>query len=198
VVGRRLSRRDLFRRAAPETLEHVNVKLREELDIPLPARRRPPGAVPEAEFLSLCTRCGDCVAACPHKAIHTLTAQAGLGADTPVMVPDSRACHMCEGFPCATACPEGALVTPSTRVVKLGTVTLDESTCLPFSGPECGACADWCPGGVRALTLKLGRPRVDGAACVGCGLCIVACPVEPAALRLEPLSESDSCTGTND
>lgn len=188
MAAGKLSRRALFRRGVPQALEHVNTSVRKELEIPLPLRRRPPGAVAdETTFLGLCTRCGDCVTACPHSAIHTLTAAAGIGADSPVMVPDERGCHMCEGFPCAAACPEAALVVPCEPVWNLGRVFLDESRCLPFMGPECGACANTCPGEVRALTLKLGRPRVDAESCIGCGLCIVACPTSPAALKLEPL-----------
>ena len=30
---------------------------------------RPPGAVPEEEFLAKCTKCGLCVEACPYKAL---------------------------------------------------------------------------------------------------------------------------------
>ena len=78
----------------------------------LPIRRRPPGALPEETFLARCTACGDCIKACPHNAIHVLAEWVKPGTGTPVMVPDSRACHMCEGFPCAAACGEGALAQP--------------------------------------------------------------------------------------
>ncbi len=167
-----LSRRGFLRRSRPEPA--------------LPLRRRPPGALPEAAFLARCTGCGDCVKACPHNAVHVLAEWVRPGAQTPVMVPDSRACHMCEGFPCAAACPEKALIVPGEPWI-LGTVSVDTEACLPFRGPECGACAGLCPEGVEALTLLRGRPSVDAASCVGCGLCIEACPVRPAALKLDPL-----------
>lgn len=156
----------------------------------LPTRRRPPGALrDEHEFLARCTACGDCVVACPKNAVHTLAAHVRPGAGTPVMVPDARACHMCEGFPCAGACTTGALHVPEAPTWKLGTVAIDPTRCLPYLGPECGACAGLCPPGAEdALTLVARtRPKIDPARCVGCGLCIEACPTRPAALTLAPV-----------
>jgi ferredoxin-type protein NapG len=152
----------------------------------LPIRRRPPGALPEETFLARCTACGDCIKACPHNAIHVLAEWVKPGTGTPVMVPDSRACHMCEGFPCAAACGEGALAQPQGPWF-LGTVSIDIFKCLPFRGPECGACAGLCPSGADALRLRRGRPEIDPERCVGCGLCIEACPVKPSAIKLDPL-----------
>ena len=152
-----------------------------------PKRRRPPGAVPESDFLAGCTACGDCVVACPHNAIHTLAEWVEPGAHTPVMVPENRPCHMCEGFPCAQACPEGVLKVPETPAVKLGEAVIDPTRCLPYIGPECGACAGLCPSGVDALRIKADLPVLDGDACVGCGLCIGACPTRPAAIEMVPL-----------
>ena len=151
----------------------------------LPARVRPPGAVEEREFLSRCTACMDCVEACPHRAIHTLAAHVRPGAGTPVMVLESRACHMCEGFPCAAACGEGALVVPEQKVVDYGFARIDGGRCLPFMGPECGACVGLCPEGAQgALELDRTRPFIDEERCVGCGKCVEACVVRPSAISL--------------
>ncbi len=177
---RALSRRNLFRRFVPEATEQLARTVQQEL----PEWRRPPGAVEEARFLDLCTRCDDCADACPHAAVHTLAAWVAIGAGTPVMVPDSRACHLCEGFPCAAACPTGALRVPETRLWKLGTVRLVTERCLPYMGPECGACAGLCPADAPALTLTLTRPAIDAETCVGCGRCIEACPTLPKAIEL--------------
>lgn len=187
---RALNRRTLLRRFVPEATEGVAQKVSEVLPerAQPPLRRRPPGAVEEARFLRLCTRCDLCVEACPPKAIHTLRNTAGIGGETPVMVPDSRACLMCEGFPCAAACPEGALEVPDNTVWKLGSAELVPEHCLPFMGPECGACAGLCPDDAPALTLRLGRPTLDADTCVGCGKCIEACPTTPKSIRMVPLS----------
>lgn len=155
-----------------------------------PVRRRPPGAVREEHFLQLCIACGDCAEACPHDAVHTLADWVEHGARTPVMQPDSRPCHMCAGFPCAAACQEGALRVPSSATWAMGTVAIAEDRCLPFLGPECGACAGTCPHGLDALRLERGRPSVDPVECVGCGLCIDACPVDPPAIVLMPLEQN--------
>lgn len=153
----------------------------------LPPRRRPPGAAPEALFLQRCNNCHDCVTACPHNAIYTLADHVELGAGTPVMLPHERPCLMCDGFPCAQACTTGALTVPETSAWPLGKVRLVESRCLPFLGPECGACGGLCPDGVEALAIRRNRPVIDDEACVGCGKCIEACPVRPGAIELVEL-----------
>jgi len=180
-------RRRWLRGLLPKGAEAVGRAVGKAVDARLPVRRRPPGAVSEALFLAGCTRCMQCVEACPHNAIHTLDVSTALGAGTPVMVPEARACHMCDGFPCAAACPEGVLEVPPGPVWRLGAARIEPQRCLPYRGPECGACAGWCPEGAPALTLRLGKPRIDPAVCVGCGLCIAACPTRPIAIAMEPL-----------
>lgn len=153
----------------------------------IPSHPRPPGAVAEPLFMMRCTRCDACVEACPHLAIFTFTDAAGVVAGTPVMSVAERACHLCEGFPCAAACPEEALAVPETGTWRFGRVRIDPARCLPFMGPECGACAGLCPSEAQALRLRAGRPEVDADACTGCGLCIEACPTSPKAIVFEEL-----------
>ena len=159
---------------------------------PPPPRRRPPGAVAERRFLAGCTGCNDCVKACPENAIFSLAPDVSPGAGTPVMRPAERPCTMCDGtFPCVSACPEGVLEMPQGAVWRLGLVQIDTARCLPFRGPECGACARLCPEGARgALTLRRGRPVIDPELCVGCGLCIDACITTPSSIQLSPLSSA--------
>lgn len=174
----------------PAAAEVVGEVVGREVARRLPARRRPPGAIAEAAFLAACTRCMACVEACPHRAIYTLAPSVKLGAGTPVMVPDERPCHQCEGFPCAQSCEPRALRPPTGAAWRLGRVEVDPSACLPFRGPECGACAGLCPTPTPALRLRLGRPVIDADLCVGCGLCMPACPTRPVALRLAPLGDA--------
>lgn len=165
-----------------------------------PIERRPPGAVAEPLFLTLCDGCGECVEACPHAAILTYPDGSGARAGTPVMRPERRPCHLCDGYPCITACPTGALRSPPpspasdgaevTPTWSLGTVALDTERCFAYAGPECGACVDWCPRDVEAIRLVGWRPRLRPEACVGCGLCIEACPMTPPAISLEPARAS--------
>ncbi len=65
----------------------------------------------------------------------------------------------------------------------LAIVTIDETRCLPYRGPECGACRDSCPV-PDALTWEGSRPRIDQEHCLGCALCREACVVEEKAVRI--------------
>lgn len=147
-----------------------------------PSPLRPPGAPDEATFLELCTRCDKCMAACPHDAITRFSVDAGELIHTPVLSPADRACHLCDGYPCVAACEDGALTPPGERPWPLGKVTINEDSCFAFKGPECGACVGVCPRGVDAMSLVRWRPVVDREACVGCGVCLEACPVRPPAI----------------
>ena len=171
-----LGRRNWLKNLLPQAVDTVATAVSQTL----PKHLRPPGAVDEASFLALCTACNDCVLACPPRAIFTLNE--GLGAKTPVMAPDERACLMCDGWPCATACTTGALRVPTTPTVRFGTVSISRDHCFTFRGPECGACGGLCPGNLRAITFSRARPSVDEEACVGCGRCIDACPTSPKAI----------------
>lgn len=182
-----LARREWLKGLLPAARDVAAQHLLRPLERVFPPRRRPPGAGVEASFLALCTRCGECAAACPHAAVHTYRESAGVLAGTPVLVPDQRPCHLCDGYPCAAACEAGALTLPGEATWPLGEVRLVEERCIAFAGPDCGACASLCPPDAEALGLVRGRPVVDGEVCVGCGLCIEACPVLPEAIELLPL-----------
>jgi ferredoxin-type protein NapG len=63
---------------------------------------------------------------------------------------------------------------------------IDTKVCLPYSGPECGACESACP--VKdALIFELEKPVIDLEHCVGCALCREACIVEDKAINIKPL-----------
>ncbi|MEZ4340441.1 MAG: 4Fe-4S binding protein [Sandaracinaceae bacterium] len=173
----------------PSLVDALAERVEERVLAPLPRRRRPPGAVPEARFLALCTRCDACVEACPHGAVFRYVKTAGELARTPVLRPDRQACHMCEGFPCAAACETGALAVPTARAVSLGVVRIDEGRCFTFLGPECGACGGLCPTDRPAIVFSDSTPRLIDEHCVGCGLCIGACPTRPPAIEILPLTE---------
>jgi ferredoxin-type protein NapF len=185
-VTERTSRRKWLSSLLPMAVDGASSLVEAKIERRLPARRRPPGAVGEALFLTLCTRCDACVEACPHLAVHKLNPETGVAAGTPVMRPAQRPCFMCEGFPCAAACEEGALEVPRGAVWPLGKVHLDLDLCLTTKGPECGACARLCPPGVSAIAMAGLQPRLDQEACVGCGRCVEACPTTPKAITLLP------------
>ena len=163
-----MERRDLFSRML-------------RLDLPLggdPGWPRPPGALDEASCLAACTRCDACIVACPHGAIGKLPE--GPTAGSPAMNPNVAPCHLCADTPCIKACEDGALAPIDATDIFLGLAEIVEARCLPFRGPECGACRSSCP--VGALHTRLGRPSIDPQICNGCGLCRADCPVWDQAI----------------
>ncbi|OPX27576.1 MAG: 4Fe-4S ferredoxin [Campylobacteraceae bacterium 4484_166] len=72
-------------------------------------RLRPPGAVEEKKFLSLCIKCGQCLQVCPYHSIFLVDISHGHGVGTPYIDANIRGCWACKAVPCVLACPSGAL-----------------------------------------------------------------------------------------
>lgn len=154
---------------------------------------RPPGAVDEVSFLSLCTRCDACIPVCPAHCITKAPPAGGLAAGTPILLLDREPCTVCPDMPCAVACPTGALVVPERGWTdyRLARLELVPERCIAFHGVECGVCARDCPVGEAALALDdAGRPVLKAEGCVGCGVCVKVCVTTPPSLVIHPLTES--------
>ena len=188
-----MDRRDFFRRGFSKATE-VAVKVADKR-VSDRAKHwiRPPYAIPELDFLLACTRCNACIDACPHDVIFPLSAR--LGADvvsTPALDLLTKGCHLCDDWPCVTACEPKALTLEETNekgevdLPKFALAEINTATCLPYSGPECGACESECP--VKgALIFEREKPTINLDYCVGCGLCREACIVEGKAIDIKPL-----------
>ena len=72
-------------------------------------RLRPPGAVPEDEFIGLCIKCGQCLQVCPYDSIKLEDIDGKAAVGMAYIEPRERGCYLCEAFPCILACPSGAL-----------------------------------------------------------------------------------------
>ncbi len=153
---------------------------------------RPPGALPEHDFLAACIRCFQCGSVCPNQCIRFAGSSGGAaGAYAPYIRPREQACILC--MKCTQACPTDALTPIAadsgsiTAAVKMGVAWVNEDLCYSYNGRPCGVCYYACPFPDKALKLALyAKPEVDEDACVGCGNCERACIHIPQAIRVTP------------
>lgn len=187
-----LSKRDLLRRGMKRVGEAgafaVEMAMDSVADRFAPLVARPPGALAEVHFLMACTRCGDCVKACPTGAILNLDDRAGVAAGTPFLdVNHHKPCVACAHVPCAPACRHGALRPVKIADAVLGTAEIDRDTCFAWNGRACQKCVTACPVRDTAMLIdEEGRPYVDPRHCIGCGMCRWACPTNPKSIRVQP------------
>jgi ferredoxin-type protein NapG len=156
---------------------------------------RPPGAIAEADFLSRCTRCGDCFTACPHEAVVTAPARLRAAAGTPVIDAASAPCQQCADTPCIEACAPNAL--SANAPLKMGTARIETMDCLAWQRSFCTVCSERCPV-PDAITLDQGRPTIDASVCTGCGVCLYVCPAPRKAVMLLPNIQRPSWLEVND
>ncbi len=146
---------------------------------------RPPGAVPEDDFLNMCIKCGQCAEACKsrdsnpdrtHQKSTLKMAKAGEGVPigTPFFIPTEIPCYMCTDIPCVPVCPTGALdeALVSSEVEgkqeldinksEMGLAVVDEESCVAFWGIQCDACYRACPLLDEAISLKYERNEMTG------------------------------------
>lgn len=151
-----------------------------------PGVLRPPGARGEDEFVGLCTRCGNCVGACPSGIIERDMGQSGwTGFLTPVLTFEKDYCRE-DCVRCMQVCPSGALGRLSLDEkagMKLGLPVVDMNLCLLGEDRDCSACKRWCPyDAIRYVfseTEYALKPQIDIEKCTGCGACEAACPTKP-------------------
>jgi ferredoxin-type protein NapG len=181
-------RRDFFKdsivsvaKAAKEYSTHAEAVP----DKPAPAMRmdwlRPPGAVGETLFLERCTKCSDCVKACPHGSI--VFHQDG----TPVLFPDQVPCYLCEDVPCIAACATDALLPVAGRDhIRLGLAVVNHRLCTAEQG--CHACVAKCPTDALSMDFDGQRLAVTAERCVGCGMCEHICRTvnDHIAIKVNP------------
>jgi ferredoxin-type protein NapG len=153
--------------------------------IPLDVWLRPPGAVAEKQFVSTCTRGGDCVKACPVQCIK-IDSTGAKGGGLPYIDADTSACIVCSGLHCMHACPSGALEPVALADIDMGTAVWHEELCVRKSGEECRICVDDCPLGEVAIGISHGRIAVKPLGCIGCGMCQERCPTTPKSIVVIP------------
>lgn len=173
---------------------------------------RPPGSLPEKDFLKLCQRCGLCMKVCPTNVINPTLSEAGMaGFWTPNLIMIQGYCEYTCTL-CGSVCPTGAIQHLSAKEkienpVRIGSAHIDRGRCLPWSGNgPCIVCEEHCPTSPKAIhlkkevglspdgeTVRVELPYVDLKRCVGCGICEYKCPVMgKPAIRVIAAGESRS------
>ena len=162
---------------------------------------RPPGARPETGFMSLCSRCAQCMKVCPTNVLQPSLHSGIEGFFTPELSFVHGSCDWsCNE--CGKVCPTGAiqpLALEAKRATVIGRAAIDRNRCIPWADfKDCLVCQELCPTpekaivfqpetvrdpGGAAVTLK--RPWVVAERCIGCGICQEKCPVPyEAAIRV--------------
>lgn len=168
---------------------------------------RPPGAIPERDFLNVCIHCGKCMKVCPTNGLQPCIFEAGInGLWTPKLVPRIGGCEKNCNM-CGRICPTSAirnLPLEEKTYAKIGTAVIDRSRCIAWEQDKvCLICDEACPYNaisslnetIRGTTLL--RPFVDERICTGCGLCETQCPIEgESAIQIHSIGEERISTGS--
>ncbi|MBT5469130.1 MAG: 4Fe-4S dicluster domain-containing protein [Nitrospina sp.] len=150
---------------------------------------RPPGAISEKAFLQACSRCDECIHACPKDAIQRAPKKMGfLIHNTPYIDPMRNPCVMCTDLPCIPACPDGALLpVQELSDVSMGYAVLDKKKCQAYGDTFCQQCVIDCPvpGAIHQVN---DQPIIDKNICTGCGVCMRSCSTVniPLAIKIKP------------
>lgn len=169
---------------------------------------RPPGSLPENDFINRCVRCGECMKVCPANGLQPTLLEAGLeGIWSPMFNMRLGYCEYTCTL-CGQVCPTGAiqkLTEQQKKDVKIGLAFIDVSRCLPYAfSISCIVCEEHCPTPDKAIVFEekeiithdglaktLKFPRVDPLRCIGCGICENKCPVmDKRAIYITSVNET--------
>ena len=155
-----------------EYIKHSDASPAPQVQAPIPERTdwlRPPGAVEELDFLQRCTKCGDCLDACPPSAIQQHPQD-----ETPIIFAEDSPCLLCQDFPCISVCETEALLpVHNQRDVNMGLAVVSHRECTAANG--CNACVPKCPTEALSMNFSNFQISVDQLCCVGCGVCQQVC-----------------------
>ncbi len=157
---------------------------------------RPPGAIPESDFLRRCIRCGQCMKACPTNGLQPSWGIQGIeGIFSPLLMSRIGPCEP-ECNACGAVCPTGAILDlplADKRKAKIGTAVVYPELCLAWAeGRSCVVCQEVCAYGAVQVkphgNSKVPVPIITQNKCFGCGFCERHCPVRIPAIVVQPLN----------
>lgn len=138
----------------------------------VPSPLRPPWAKPEEVFVADCSRCDDCVRACPQAIL--VRGDGGF----PQIDFSRGECTFCKA--CVQACRAPVFLDPAGAPPWSQAAAATEA-CFAAQGIYCRSCAESCEQGAIRFALaagKLPQPQIDGSLCTGCGACVAPCPAQ--------------------
>lgn len=164
---------------------------------------RPPGSLPEKEFLRTCIRCGECMKSCVTNTIQPCFWESGFsGLWSPKLDLRLAACEPNCNI-CGRVCPTQAirlLPLDEKTHAKVGNAVLWKEKCLVWAQNKlCLICDEICP--YNAIVFRpiegYRRPVVIASRCNGCGYCEQKCPVKgESAIVVVPDGEIRLKTGS--
>ncbi len=157
---------------------------------------RPPGAIPEQEFLDRCIRCMECVRMCQSNGACLQPGGFDLALEnlwTPVADMRKGYCEYTCNL-CGQVCPTDAILPlplKEKQQTPMGIAYFDKNLCIPYvRNEDCLVCEEHCPTPDKAIkfdhrearlpdgtTRMVKYPYVVRELCIGCGICEYKCPV---------------------
>ncbi len=136
-----------------------------------------PWSVSWDEFVAGCTRCGDCLAACPEQIL--IKGDGGF----PTVDFHRGECTFCTE--CVSTC-QAPVFRPTTQT-PWEYVAHIEAGCLATAQVFCQRCQDSCEQQAIRFSPRLGSvptPGIHAESCNGCGACVADCPVGSISIGL--------------
>lgn len=151
---------------------------------------RPPGTRDSMSFNTLCSRCGNCIRACPTRIIQPLTVcDQPLAWMTPVIRFENGYCLETCNI-CSRVCPTGAIAffpVDEKKYVFIGKAEISSENCYLLNNRECVKCREVCKyeaiSYIPGTGTNTGVPVADLSKCVGCGACEIVCPADCIVVR---------------
>jgi len=129
-------------------------------------------------FTELCTRCGDCIKACPQSIIRK-----GDGGFPQIDFLKGE-CTFCQQ--CALACRE-PLFEKKLNALPWVALAQIHNTCLTHQSVVCQSCQDVCDTHAIRFQSRLGavaQPQIVDHNCTGCGACVSSCPTRAISVLI--------------